>query len=140
MSKILNIKFVYDVNFNNDRYYNYDGFKIETEDEEIYFVIDNSQECCENWGTYLYTPEDLKDYIGAEYLEYDEKNCSEIENHLKDEFVDPDEICFLNIHTSNGTIDFAVYNSHNGYYSHAVILKITNKKTGESSMPINEYL
>ena len=140
MSKILNIKFVYDVNFNNDRYYNYDGFKIETEDEEIYFVIDNSQECCENWGTYLYTPEDLKDYIGAKYLGYDEKSCEEVENALKKECVNSDEICFLNILTTKGTIDFAVYNSHNGYYSHAVILKITNKKTGESSMPINEYL
>lgn len=139
MSKILNIEFVYNVNFNDD-YPCYDGFKIETEDEEMYFLINNFQQCCENWGTYLYTPEDLKDYIGAEYLGYDEKSCSEIENHLKNEVVDPDEICFLNIHTSNGTIDFAVYNSHNGYYSHAVILKITNKKTGESSMPINEYL
>ena len=140
MSKILNIKFVYDVNFNNDRYSNYDGFKIETEDEEIYFVIGNSQECCENWGTYLYTPEDLKDYIGAEYLGYDEKSCEEVENALKKECVNSDEICFLNILTTKGTIDFAVYNSHNGYYSHAVILKITNKKTGESSMPINDYL
>lgn len=140
MSKILNIEEVYNVNFNNNRYSNYDGFKIETEDEEIYFVIDNSQQCCENWGTYLYTPEDLREYVGADYLGYDESSCSEIENHLENEYVESDEICFLNIHTSKGTIDFAVYNSHNGYYSHAVVLKITNKKTGETSMPINEYL
>lgn len=140
MSKILNIEFVYNVNFNNDNYPCYDGFRIETEDEEIYFVIGNSQQCCENWGTYLYTPEDLKDYIGAEYLGYDEKSCNEVESNLKDEYVDPDEICFLNIHTSKGTIDFAVYNSHNGYYAHAVVLKITNKKTGESSFPIDDYL
>jgi hypothetical protein len=140
MSKILNIEEVYNVNFNNNRYSNYDGFKIETEDEEIYFVIDNSQQCCENWGTYLYTPEDLREYVGADYLGYDESSCSEIENHLENEYVESDEICFLNIHTSKGTIDFAVYNSHNGYYSHAVVLKITNKKTGETSMPINDYL
>ena len=140
MSKIVKIEEVNNVNFNNNRYSNYDGFKIETEDEEIYFVIDNSQQCCENWGTYLYTPEDLREYIGADYLGYDESSCSEIENGLKSEYVESDEICFLNIHTSKGTIDFAVYNSHNGYYSHAVVLKITNKKTGETSMPINDYL
>ena len=140
MSKILNIEEVYNVNFNNDNYPCYDGFRIETEDEEMYFLINNFQSCCENWGIYLYTPEDLKEYVGAEYLGYDEKNCCEIENHLENEYVHPDETCFLNIHTSKGTIDFAVYNSHNGYYSHGVILKITNKKTGESSMPINVYL
>lgn len=140
MSKIVKIEEVYNINFNNNRYSNYDGFKIETEDEEIYFVIDNSQQCCENWGTYLYTPEDLREYVGADYLGYDESSCSEIENHLENEYVESDEICFLNIHTSKGTIDFAVYNSHNGYYSHAVVLKITNKKTGETSMPINDYL
>ena len=140
MSKILNIEFVYNINFNNDRYPSYDGFRIETEDEEMYFVIDNSQQCCENWGTYLYTPEDLKDYIGADYLGYDEKSCEEVENALKNECVNSDEICFLNILTSKGTIDFAVYNSHNGYYSHAIVLKITNKKTNEVSMPINDYL
>ena len=140
MSKILNIEEVYNVNFNDDNYPCYDGFRIETEDEEMYFLINNFQSCCENWGTYLYTPEDLKEYVGVEYLGYDEKNCCEIENHLENEYVHPDETCFLNIHTSKGTIDFAVYNSHNGYYSHGVILKITNKKTGESSMPINVYL
>ena len=140
MSKIVKIEEVNNVNFNDDNYSCYDGFRIETEDEEMYFVIANFQSCCENWGTYLYTPEDLKEYIGSDYLGYDEKSCEEVENHLKDEYVDPDEICFLNIHTSKGTIDFAVYNSHNGYYSHAVVLKITNKKTGESSFPIDDYL
>ena len=140
MSKIVKIEEVNNVNFNDSRYPNYDGFRIETEDEEMYFVIGNSQQCCENWGTYLYTPEDLREYVGADYLGYDESSCSEIENSLEKEYVESDEICFLNIHTSKGTIDFAVYNSHNGYYSHAVVLKITNKKTGETSMPINEYL
>lgn len=140
MSKIVKIEEVNNVNFNDSRYPCYDGFRIETEDEEMYFLIDNSQCCCENWGTYLYTPEDLREYVGADYLGYDESSCSEIENGLKSEYVESDEICFLNIHTSKGIIDFAVYNSHNGYYSHAVVLKITNKKTGETSMPINDYL
>lgn len=140
MSKIVKIEEVNNVNFNDSRYPCYDGFRIETEDEEMYFLIDNLQSCCENWGTYLYTPEDLREYVGADYLGYDESSCSEIENGLKSEYVESDEICFLNIHTSKGIIDFAVYNSHNGFYAHDVVLKITNKKTGETSTPINDYL
>lgn len=136
MSKILNIDEVYNIDL-NDRYSRYDGFVVETEEEEIYFVIQNGQQCCENWGVYLYTVENLKDYIGAEYLGYSENSCDQIIKDLEEEYVSSNETCFLNIHTSKGDIDFAVYNSHNGYYAHTVILKITNKKTGEVSLPIN---
>lgn len=139
MSKILKIEEVYNITLS--KYSStYDGIMIETEDEVIYFVIDNNQCCCENWGTYLYTPEKLENYIGADYLGYTESFCEQIANSLKDEYVGTDETCFLNIKTSKGDIDYAVYNSHNGYYSHAVVLKITNKKTGESKLPIADYL
>ena len=140
MSKILKINEVYNITLGNSKYPTYDGLMIETEEEEIYFVIQNGQQCCENWGTYLYTPETLEDYIGADYLGYTESTCEQIVNSLKNEYVNPDETCFLNIKTSKGVIDYAVYNSHNGYYSHDVVLKITNKKTGESELPINDYL
>lgn len=139
MSKILNIDEVYNIELDG-RYSKYDGFVVETEEEEIYFVIQNGQQCCENWGVYLYTVENLKDYIGAEYLGYSENSCDQIIKDLEEEYVGSSETCFLNIHTSKGDIDFAVYNSHNGYYSHTVILKITNKKTGEVSLPIDTYI
>ena len=139
MSKILNIDEVYNIELDG-RYSRYDGFVVETEEEEIYFVIQNGQQCCENWGVYLYTVENLKDYIGAEYLGYSENSCDQIIKDLEEEYVGSGETCFLNIHTSKGDIDFAVYNSHNGYYSHTVILKITNKKTGEVSLPIDTYI
>ena len=41
MSKIVKIEEVNNVNFNNDNYPCYDGFRIETEDEEMYFLINN---------------------------------------------------------------------------------------------------
>ena len=50
MSKIVKIEEVNNVNFNDDNYPCYDGFRIETEDEEMYFLINNFQSCCENWG------------------------------------------------------------------------------------------
>ena len=61
--------------------------------------------------------------------------------YLKEEYIDnPSDVCFLNIHTSKGDVDYAVYNSHNGYYSHAVILSIKNKKTNETKKIIDDYL
>lgn len=141
MSKILNIEEVDNVNFNDDDYHYYDGIKIETEDEEIYFVIDNDQQCCENWGKYLYTPEDVKEYIGADYFGYDTETSNAMMECLKEEYIYyPSDVCFLNIHTSKGDIDYAVYNSHNGYYSHAVVLSIKNKKTNETKNVIDDYL
>ena len=34
--------------------------------------------------------------------------------------LDKEEVMFINIETSKGTLQFAVYNCHNGYYGHAV--------------------
>lgn len=127
MNKILNIEEVYNVIVKNFRG---DGIKVETENEEIYFLISNGQQCCENWGTYLYSPDKIKDYIGAEYLGYDNSPHNS-ENEING------ETCFLNIHTSEGDITYAVYNEHNGYYAHDVVLSITNKKTKER---VNKYL
>ncbi len=30
----------------------------------------------------------------------------------------------IDVHTSKGLLQFVVYNEHNGYYSHATILKV----------------
>ena len=142
MSKILNIEEVINIQLDcqpEEKYF--DGIKIETEDEEIYFVIDNYQLCCENWGKYLYTSEDVKEYIDADYLGYDTGTSNAVMECLKKKYIYyPSDVCFLNIHTSNGDIDYAVYNSHNGYYSHAVILSIKNKKTNETKKVIDNYL
>lgn len=131
MSRILNIEEVCDFKIDNSDQI-HEGIKIETETERILFLIDSYRQCCENFGKYLSTPEDLKEYIGAEYLGYsnDSKELPIVEEVFGEKF----ETMFLNIHTSKGTIDFAVYNRHNGYYSHAVILKITDKATGHDCL------
>lgn len=52
MEIIKNIKEVSDVYFNNDKWDTYDGYCIETDSRKLYFVINNGQCCCENWGYY----------------------------------------------------------------------------------------
>lgn len=49
-------------------------------------------------------------------------------NYLVEEEEDPymryfqGEIMFVNIETSKGTLQFALYNAHNGYYGHTAIV------------------
>lgn len=121
-NKILKIEEVFDVVINKQAY---DGYHIVTERNEIYFVIDNYQQCCEDWGTkYLSTADDLSEYVGSEYIGYDTDEKAEL-NKLSQ---------FLNIHTSNGDISFVVYNDHNGYYSHAVLLVVDEEIKNETSI------
>lgn len=53
-----------------------EGYKIVTDKQEILILINNSQQCCEEWGYeacsekgILETQDDLDDYIGAEILD-----------------------------------------------------------------------
>lgn len=65
MEIIKNIKEVSDVYFNNDKWNTYDGYCIETDSRQLYFVINNGQDCCENWG-YLSSEDDFGSFIGSE--------------------------------------------------------------------------
>lgn len=65
MEIIKNIKEVSDVYFNNDKWDTYDGYCIETDSRQLYFVIDNVQGCCEKWG-YLSSEDDFGSFIGSE--------------------------------------------------------------------------
>lgn len=64
MEIIKNIKEVSDVYFDNE-WDTYDGYCIETDSRKLYFVIDNVQGCCENWG-YLSSEDDFGSFIGSE--------------------------------------------------------------------------
>lgn len=123
MNKIIEIKEInnYDYNWGG-----YDGYKIKTEQDEYLFLINNDQNCCEDWG-YLSTPDELSDYIGADLLSVKRvtvNDCAEKQNlkdMMKQEY-DPANTMFVNVETSNGLLQFMAYNQHNGYYGHDVML------------------
>lgn len=60
--------------------------------------------------------DDFSEYIGSELL------CVDVVDKALNKKTDIDiyegGIIFLNLETSNGTLQFAVYNEHNGYYGH----------------------
>lgn len=100
----------------------YEGFKIKTDTKEIVLGITNSSSCCESWG-HIASEDDLTKFIGAEVLGYrcvDDADYKEIELTKKEagEYVGVFDCAFIDLFTNKGSLQFAVYTSHNGFYGH----------------------
>lgn len=114
-----------------------EGYKIVTDKQEILILINNSQQCCEEWGYeacsekgILETQDDLDDYIGAEILDIEIIDTEkDIYKSLTDRVYRfySSNAEFVNIKTSKGKLQFAVYNAHNGYYGHKIYIKFNNE-------------
>ena len=114
-----------------------EGYKIVTDKQEIIILINNSQQCCEEWGYeacsekgILETQDDLDDYIGAEILDIEIIDTEkDIYKSLTDRVYRfySSNAEFVNIKTSKGKLQFAVYNAHNGYYGHKIYIKFNNE-------------
>lgn len=100
----------------------YDGYKITTENHEFYILIDNGQSCCESWG-YFYLNDDEQMFVGATLREVNLTDTALNKKKVEesDYYDDAGGIQFVDFVTSKGTLQFAVYNAHNGYYGHAII-------------------
>lgn len=116
-AKILSIK--EDTIVDNSRGWSesYEGLIIETDKGRIKLVISARQSCCEHWGALFFeTPDDISQFIGAEILQIEDidiKREEDISNETQ-----------LRITTDKGIIQYAIYNEHNGYYSHGTILQV----------------
>jgi len=102
------------------------GLKIETNKGDIKLLISSYQSCCENWeALFLETPDDLSKVIGAKLI-----SVSDLEIETNEYDSDSDELreTQLRVTTTKGIIQFAVYNEHNGYYSHATFLQVFDMK------------
>ena len=107
--------------FINEGYDDFEGFKITTDEGNLFIAISNYDRCCEQWGYFIECKADVEDFIGATILD--------------NSFIDVKEeplYCNLSLETDRGTIDFWVYNSHNGYYTHEAVISIFGKKHKES--------
>ena len=124
------------------KYSKAEGYKIVTNKQNIHILIQGGQQCCEEWGYefcssegIIETKDDFKDFIGAELIsiesvEPETHNGIPIYNALLEEIgYYRSEIAaeFVNIKTSNGLLQFAVYNCHNGYYGHKIYINFNNE-------------
>ena len=101
------------------------GYKVITDNTSILVMISNCQQCCEDWG-YFSSEEDTSYFIGATLrainlvdTALDVHRIKEVEDGLQEK-----DIQFVNFETDRGTLQLAVYNEHNGYYGHDVLVSI----------------
>ena len=111
----------------NNHWSNYEGYKITTTIKDFYLLVSNGASCCEDWGHI--TSEDSLDYfIGAEIQNFrciDNADYNEItltRNHVGEYGADVFDCAFIDFNTDKGNLQFAVYNHHNGYYGHDIVL------------------
>lgn len=95
------------------------GYEIKTDKQSINILIDSEQSCCESWG-YFASEDDFTEFIGAELIGL--KLVDDLLNVKNANLIEGDECytMFVNVETSKGLLQFAVYNAHNGYYGHEV--------------------
>ncbi len=117
-------------------YYSCDGYKITTDKQEILILISNGQSCCESWG-YFSSNDDFSDFIGSDLLEIKTVdtalNVSAMTKAVGEYGVCDGGLLFVNLETNKGTLQFAAYNSHNGYYGHSAYL-ISKQLTHETTL------
>lgn len=96
----------------------YSGYEVKTNKQKIKLMIQNHQDCCEDWG-YFFSNDDFEDFIGANII-----NVTITDTALKTkrmdeiEYLEDGDVMFVNIETNKGVLQFTAYNSHNGYYGH----------------------
>lgn len=101
-----------------------DGYKIETDKHIYHVLIDNGQSCCEDWG-YLSSEDNFNNFIGSELREVNLTDTALNTKTLEKEIpygLDGGGIQFVDFVTDKGVFQLAVYNSHNGYYGHGIVI------------------
>lgn len=100
----------------------YDGYKITTTEQEILVLIENGQTCCEQSG-YLSSNDNLQDFVGSELARINITTPA-----LKTYTISPgqelskDEAIFVTFECWPHNFQLVVYNHHNGYYGHQVLV------------------
>jgi hypothetical protein len=110
---------------NSENYRSYEGYKIITDKQEIFVLISDRSSCCESWGHFA-NHDDVDYFIGAELKTVGiVDNCLSTKEYHLDSLknLDCGEAIFVNLETSKGTLQLTVYNSHNGFYSHEIIIR-----------------
>lgn len=106
---------------------NMDGYEVETDQHIFRVLISNEQSCCEDWG-YLASEDDLATFVGTELQEVrltdTALNTAKVE--ASGYYEDQGGIQFVDFVTDQGTFQLAVYNSHNGYYGHGILVAKDN--------------
>ena len=121
LGKIVKIQECYDFESDQNNRSKFDGYIITTDSDTIKIGISNYQQCCESWG-YLSSEDNLEKFIGSnlnDILVVDK--ALKVYQPFRE--ISEDDAIFVNLLTNRGTLQFVVYNEHNGFYGHRVIVE-----------------
>ena len=108
MNKIISITEVFSDSGNeepSDEWSGYfNGFVIKTETETIKLLIDNRQDCCEQWGYFL-SEDDTKDFIDSEILSVSLVDKALNTKKLESVYDSETSTMFVNIETDSCNIE-----------------------------------
>lgn len=140
LGKILNIEPVYDFQVPFDRMpdegsaqprfmqmvsflQTMDGYSVKTDQHTFWVLIDNGQSCCESFGI-ITSEDDHAPFIGAELREVRLTDRALNQKRVDDSgyYDDSGGIQFVDFDTDRGVFQLAVYNAHNGYYGHSILV------------------
>lgn len=107
---------------NPDKHVGYDGYLIKTDKQEIFLGVSNGQCCCESWGVVL-SEDTVDDYVGGYLIDIKVTDKALNSKVLNEVYYDEGGVMFVDLITTRGVLQFAVYNSHNGYYGHDAIVR-----------------
>lgn len=108
-----------------------EGYQVRTTEHVYQVLISNERECCEYSG-YFATEDPLIDFVGAvlDHIAVTDvgRETLVLTDALKtlqdkDLDIDPNQIQFVTFYTNHGIFQLAVYNYHNGYYGHDVLVR-----------------
>jgi hypothetical protein len=116
MEKILSIAESAVIGSDHDK----EGFVVTTDQQTIIIAIDAYQSCCESFG-YLSSEDDFNEFIGANLLGIERVDAA-LRTHAELEYLEDGGAMFINLRTDRGTLQFVVYNKHNGYYGHTGVV------------------
>ncbi|NEL70308.1 hypothetical protein G3V86_24705, partial [Escherichia coli] len=107
----------------------YDGYIIITDQQSIKVGVNNSGQCCEQWGAFT-TPDDVTQFEGSELIDVTVVDTALNATSLERNGFDEGGVMYVNLDTSVGILQLTAYNRHNGYYGHeAIILSKQLSKT-----------
>lgn len=114
------------------------GFRVVTDEHELLVLIDDERSCCESWGS-VHSADDLGYYVGAALREVrltdTALNQTIVDRHGCGEYgFDGGGIQFVDLDTSAGKLQLAVYNSHNGYYGHGIVVALDLQSLSEDTL------
>ncbi len=112
----------------------YEGFVVTTNKRRVKMGVSKGKSCCEVTG-YFTSEDDPKSFIGKQLVGVEVVDTMLNKKQIdRIEYLDQGGVMFVNLNCTDGTLQFVVYNVHNGYYGHEAMVAVGALSSG-SELP-----